>query len=52
MKTQLLPAQTYIFSTSLDKGENPRDPPKSPFKRGTKTNTLAPFLAPAPVPPF
>jgi hypothetical protein len=27
MKTQLLPAQTDIFSTSLDKGENPRDPP-------------------------
>jgi hypothetical protein len=36
------PLNGYGVYTSLDKSENPRDPPKSPFKRGTKT----------PVPPF
>jgi cobyrinic acid a,c-diamide synthase len=35
------PLQGY---TSLDRSENPRNPPKSPLKRGTKSPILAPFL--------
>jgi hypothetical protein len=38
------PLKSYRVYTSLDRSENPRDPPKSPFKRGTKIGILAPFL--------
>jgi hypothetical protein len=38
------PLLGYHVYTSLDKSENPRNPPKSPLKRGTKIQILAPFL--------